>query len=112
MFNRIHVSDIGRAIDAGFARRRGSGVWNVTDDEPAPAPEVVAYAAVLAGVEPPPLIPFAQADLSDMARSFYGANRRVSNRALKADLGAALAYPTYREGLRALWAAGEGKWAE
>lgn len=108
VFNRIHVSDIGRAIDRAFAHG-GSGVWNVTDDEPAPAPVVVAYAAGLMGTEPPPIVPFARADLSPMARSFYGANRRVSNRALKRELGATLAYPTYREGLDALWAAGEGR---
>ncbi len=108
VFNRIHVADIGRAIDRALARGE-SGVWNVADDEPAPAPDVVAYAAALMGVEPPPPVPFAEAELSPMARSFYGANRRVSNRALKEDLGVALGYPTYREGLRALWEAGEGR---
>ncbi len=108
VFNRIHVGDIGRAVDRAFATD-GVGVWNVTDDEPAPAPDVVAYAAALMGVEPPPLLPFAEAELSPMARSFYGANRRVANRALKDGLGVELRYPTYRAGLDALWAAGEGK---
>ena len=106
VFNRIHVDDIGRAISAVLTHDGPSGAWNVADDEPAPAPEVVAYAARLLGVAPPPLVPFAEAELSSMARSFYGANRRVSNRALKEDLGVRLGYPTYRDGLAALGRAG------
>lgn len=108
VFNRIHVADIGRAIEAAFARTGGSGIWNVADDEPAPAPAVIDYAAGLLGMEPPPPVPFEQAQLSPMARSFYAANRRIGNAALKRDLGVQLAYPTFREGLDALFAAGEG----
>ena len=44
-----------------------------------------------------------------MARSFYAENRRASNRKLKEKLGVTLAYPTYKEGLKALWKAGEGR---
>lgn len=108
VFNRIHVADIGRAIEAGFATPDRRAVWNVADDEPAPAPDVIAYAAGLLGLEPPPRIPFEEAQLSPMARSFYAANRRIGNVALKTDLGVRLAYPTFREGLDALFAAGEG----
>ena len=102
VFNRIHVEDIGRAIAAAFAADDPHGVWNVTDDEPAPAPDVVAYGAGLLGLEPPPLVPFDEVDLSPMARSFYGANRRVSNRAIKERLGVVLRFPTYRDGLDGL----------
>lgn len=109
VFNRIHVGDIVRSIDAAFAYDGPGAAWNVTDDEPAPAPDVVAFAARLMGVEPPPPVPFATAELSPMARSFYAANRRVSNQALRTRLGVRLAYPTYREGLSALWADGEGR---
>lgn len=102
VFNRIHVDDIGRAIAGALATDHAHGAWNVTDDEPAPAPDVVAYAATLLGIAPPPLLRFAEAELSPMARSFYGANRRVRNAALKRDLGVMLRYPTYREGLDGL----------
>lgn len=108
VFNRIHVTDIGRAIEAGLRAGHGGGVWNVADDEPAPAPDVIAYAAGLLGMEPPPPIPFEDAQLSPMARSFYAANRRIGNAALKVGLGVTLAYPTFREGLNALFEAGEG----
>ena len=108
VFNRIHVIDIGQAIRAALDHAAPPRVVNVTDDEPAPASDVVTYAADLMGMEPPPLVPFAEAELSPMARSFYGANRRVRNGVLRRDLGVALRYPTYRAGLDALRASGEG----
>jgi hypothetical protein len=46
--------------------------------------------------------------MSAMARSFYGDNKRVSIAKLETMLGFAPKYPSYREGLRALAAAGEG----
>jgi nucleoside-diphosphate-sugar epimerase len=110
VFNRIHVADIAQAIEACFTRNADS-VFNVADDEPAPPQDVIAFAAELLGIAPPPEIPFeqARATLSAMAQSFYADNRRVRNGKLKTALGVRLAYPTYREGLRALLAAGEGR---
>jgi nucleoside-diphosphate-sugar epimerase len=102
VFNRIHVEDIARAVEAAFAPNAPTGIFNVTDDAPAPPQDVIAYAAELFGIEPPPEIPFESADLTSMARSFYSSNKRVSNRRLKEQLGVTLAYPNYREGLRAL----------
>jgi nucleoside-diphosphate-sugar epimerase len=110
VFNRIHVTDIAQAIDACFAQN-ATGVFNLADDEPAPPQDVIAFAAELMGKVPPPEIPFdqARAGMSAMAQSFYAENRRVRNGKIKQTLGVQLAYPTYREGLRALFATGEGK---
>lgn len=102
VFNRIHVDDIAQTLEAELARR-ADGVFNLADDEPSPPQDVVAFAANLMGVEPPPEVPFEEADLSPMAKSFYGENKRVSNRRLREELGVALCYPTYRDGLTALW---------
>jgi hypothetical protein len=63
---------------------------------------VVAFGCRLLGVDPPPEIPFEKADLSPMAQSFWVDNKRVDNRLMKRELGVALRYPTYREGLSAL----------
>jgi nucleoside-diphosphate-sugar epimerase len=106
VFNRIHVGDIAQAIDAALARN-ASGIFNVADDEPTPAADPIAFAAQLMGVEPPPEIPFAQAapTMSPMALSFWQECRRVKNDKLKRELGVSLRYPTYREGLRALFEA-------
>lgn len=109
VFNRIHVTDIAQAIHAAFSATQPGNVYNVTDDEPAPPQDVVTYAAGILGVPPPPEQDFAAAQLSPMARSFYGENKRVSNARMKRDLNVDLAYPTYREGLRALRDAGEGR---
>jgi nucleoside-diphosphate-sugar epimerase len=104
IFNRIHVEDIAQAIDAALARR-ASGIFNVADDEPSPPGEPLAFAAQLLGVPPPLEIPYEQAEaaMSPLARRFWQECRRVSNDKLKRGLGVTLRYPTYREGLRALF---------
>jgi nucleoside-diphosphate-sugar epimerase len=102
VFNRIQVDDIAAVLAASLERPQPGAIYNVTDDEPAPPQEVVTFAADLAGVEPPPEEPFVAATLTPMARSFYGENKRVRSRRLRTELGVTLAFPTYREGLRAL----------
>ncbi|WP_298242416.1 SDR family oxidoreductase [uncultured Bradyrhizobium sp.] len=108
VFNRIHVDDIATAIKAAIHHGSG-GTWNVCDDEPTPPQDVIAYAATLMGVAPPPEEDFATAEMSAMARSFYASSARVSNAKLKRELGITLVHPTYRHGLDALWRAGEGR---
>lgn len=105
VFNRIHVADIAQAIEGAFLRRI-HGLFNVSDDEPAPGEEVVAYAAALLGVEPPPVVPYdvAEPSMSPMAKSFYGEVKRVRNDRMKRELGVTLRHPTYREGIGALYA--------
>ena len=104
IFNRIHVADIAQAIDAAFTRQ-ASGIFNVADDAPSPPGDPIVFAAQLLGVAPPPEIPFAQAaqTMSPMALSFWQECRRVRNDKLKNELGVTLRYPTYREGLKALF---------
>ncbi|SFM25292.1 SDR family oxidoreductase [Methylobacterium pseudosasicola] len=102
VFNRIHVDDIATTLLASLDRPRPGAVYNVTDDEPTPPQTVTEHAAALTGLPLPPEIDFETADLSPMARSFYGENKRVRNRLIRDELGVTLAYPTYREGLAAL----------
>ena len=54
------------------------------------------------GVAPPPEQDYDTAEMTPMARSFYGENKRVSNARIKRELEFAFNYPTYREGLAAL----------
>jgi nucleoside-diphosphate-sugar epimerase len=102
VFSRIHVADIVQVLRTSMARPNAGAVYNVCDDDPAPPWEVVEYAAELLGIPAPPAVPFEQAELSDMARSFYDDNKRVRNERIKRELGVQLMYPSYREGLRAL----------
>ena len=104
LFSRIHVDDIANVLEASMARPRPGAVYNVADDAPAPAAEVVAHAASLLGVPPPPLEAFDPERLSPMAREFYAETRRVSNRRIKTELGVALRYPDYKAGLAAILA--------
>jgi nucleoside-diphosphate-sugar epimerase len=104
VFNHIHVDDIAQAIDAAFAGAV-SGVFNVADDEPSPASDPLTFAAQLMGIRPPPEVAYEQAaaSMSEMAKSFWQECRRANNDKLKRELGVSLLYPTYRDGLRALW---------
>lgn len=108
VFSRIHRDDIARAVLAAMANApaRGARVFNLADDEPAASAEVIAEAARLLGLAPPPETPFAAAapGMSPMARSFWAENRRVRNDITKEALGLAWRYPSYREGLAAILA--------
>jgi nucleoside-diphosphate-sugar epimerase len=102
VFNRIHADDVARVLAAAIDRDVGHRVFNVGDDEPAPPEDVVAYAAELLGLPPPPPVAFELAGLTGMAASFWAECKRVRNTRIRRDLGVELLYPTYREGLRAL----------
>jgi nucleoside-diphosphate-sugar epimerase len=107
VFSRIHVDDIAAVLEASIAKPNPGAAYNVCDDDPAPPQDVIAYAAALLGVEPPPEVPFAHAapSMSEMARSFYADSKRVANTRIKAELEVKLAFPDYRTGLKALLAA-------
>lgn len=100
VFSRAHVEDIAEALRLAILARPSLRIFNICDDEPAPSDEVIAFAAQLAGLEPPPAVAFEAAGLSPAARRFYAECKRVSNARIKAALGWRPAFPTYREGLR------------
>jgi len=102
VFSRIRVEDIARATLFLIERKLG-GVYNVTDHRPAPAQDIIEHAAGLMGVPVPPDIPFESAELSPMARSFYGENKRVKNAKIR-DLGFEFSYPDYEMSLKEMWA--------
>lgn len=105
-FGRIHRDDIARAVCAAMRQDRAPGtrILHLADDEPAESAAVIAEAASLLGMAPPPEIDFDEAEptMSPMARSFWTENRKVNSRATQEQLGLAWLYPTYREGLRAI----------
>jgi nucleoside-diphosphate-sugar epimerase len=105
VFSRIHRDDIVQILLASFAHPNPGAAYNVCDDDAADPAEVTTYACRLLNVAPPPEVPFAEAQLSPMARSFYDDNKRVRNDRIKRELGVVLKYPDYRSGLTALLAA-------
>ena len=108
VFNRIHTTDIAQVLMASIESPCRNAIYNVADDEPGPPQDVIAHAADLLGREPPPEVPFEEAEMTSMARTFYEDNKRVRNTRIKTELGVSLRYPTYRQGLQALLEAGEG----
>jgi nucleoside-diphosphate-sugar epimerase len=105
VFSRIHVDDIAHVLHAALQRPH-PGIYNVCDDDPASPEDILGLAADMLGLPPPPIVPYEQADMTPMARSFYAENKRVRNDRIKTVLGVTLDYPTYREGLAAILAAG------
>lgn len=106
VFSRIHVDDIAQVLEASIARPNPGRIYNLCDDAPAPPEDVLSHAAALLGLPEPPAIPYDEATLTPMARSFYAESKRVRNDRIKAELGVRLLYPDYRAGLAAVLQAG------
>jgi len=102
VFNRIHVEDIAVALSASIAKPEPGEIYNLCDDLPAAPQDVVAFGSELLGLPPPKEVPFERADMSPMARSFYGESKRVSNAKIKRQLGFSPTYPDYESGLASL----------
>jgi nucleoside-diphosphate-sugar epimerase len=102
-FSRIHVDDIVGAVIASINNPRHGSTYNIVDDLAAETDDLIKFSCSLLGCSLPEAIPFAEANLSPMARSFYSDNRTVSNSLMKSDLNYTLKYPSYREGLKAIF---------
>ena len=101
LFNRIHLQDITGIIMAAMAQPSARRILNLTDNMPAKQGDVVRYAASLLGVAPPPTIPYEEAELTPMARSFYKSRRKLRSVRVQSQLGYRLTYPNYKLGLEA-----------
>ena len=101
-FNRIHVVDIARVVMAAMEKPRANRILNLADGSPCEAGDVIRYAAELLEVDPPVPVPFADADLSPMARSFYATSRKVDSSRIKQELNIDLLYPDYKSGMAAV----------
>lgn len=97
--NRIHVDDIATAVAASIRSPNPHAIYNLADDDPCPPQDVLQFAATLLRVRAVDEVPFEDADMSDMARSFYSEVRRTSNERAKKDLDWFPQFPSYREGL-------------
>lgn len=104
VFSRIHIADIIQTLKASMQTPHPGRIYNIADNEPAPSHEVIRYGAELLEIPPPPLIPFKEATLSSLSRSFYHDSKRVCNQRLLKELTPNLLFPTYREGLRDIYA--------
>ena len=102
VFGRVHIADIAQTLYASTQKPNPGALYNVSDDEPAPPQDIISHAADLMGVPHPPRVPFEDADLGPMARSFYSECKRVKNDRIKDELGVKLKYKGYKEALAAI----------
>ena len=102
------MSPISRAFLASINKPNPGAVYNLCDDDPAPPQAVLEHAAKLLGLPVPLAVPFEEAEMSPMARSFYSDSKRVRNDRIKDELGVTLSYPDYKTGLAALLEAETG----
>jgi len=103
VFSRIHVDDLAQTLEASMVRPQPGEIYNVSDDHPSPPRETVEFACGLLNQALPPLISYESAKLTETARGFYKANKKVSNEKIKKNLGVRLQYPDYRIGLNSLF---------
>ena len=103
VFSRIHADDIAQAIALSLEKPEAKGAFNLADDWPDTQPNVMTGAAQIAGLPGPSIEPFDPDKASPMQASFYAECRRVSNARAKAALGWRPSYPSWREGLQAIW---------
>ena len=108
---RIHLDDIVGAVLASIQNPNPGAIYNVTDDEPMPPQDIIAYACKILGVDAPDEMAYddVKAHLPPIVQEFYGDNKRVSNKRLKEELGYTFKHPNYRDGLDALLAKEKAK---
>ncbi len=99
-FSRVHVEDIVKAVTLSMNSPTPGEIYNLADDKPAPLHEIYRYAARIMRLPPPELIPFEHAEMSEMMREFFCANKKISNQKIKEKLSLNLKYPSYKEGLQ------------
>jgi nucleoside-diphosphate-sugar epimerase len=104
VFSRVHVEDIALVLESSLLRPNPGAIYNVCDDDPASPEDVLSLAAQLLGLPEPPMVPYEDAEMTPLARSFYAENKRVRNDRIKRELGVSLRFPTYREGLEGILA--------
>lgn len=97
-FSRIHVDDICSAIIRSMDQPSPGSIYNIVDDYPAPASDVLDFLCDELGKPRLKGIPFDQADISPALKSFYADNKRVSNRLTKEKLNWQPQFPSFKEG--------------
>jgi nucleoside-diphosphate-sugar epimerase len=98
----VHLDDAASATVLAV-EQQAKGVFNVVDDEPAPASEWLPYLAACAGVKPPMRVPkwLARMLAGDAAVTMMTEGRGFCNAKAKRELGWELRYPSWRQGFKA-----------
>ncbi|MFH8927029.1 NAD-dependent epimerase/dehydratase family protein [Streptomyces pristinaespiralis] len=97
----IHLDDAASATVLAV-EQQAKGVFNIADDEPAPASAWLPHLAACAGAKPPMRIPKSLARLlaGEVAVVMMTEGRGFSNAKAKRELGWELRHPSWREGFK------------
>ena len=99
LFNRIHVEDIVGVVEKAMSSSSKTKIFNLSDDLPATQLDVAKFAASLLKKNCPEIVSLKSEMVSEMAKSFYKEEKKVSNKKLKDELGYKLVFPSFKEGL-------------
>lgn len=97
----VHLDDAAGATVLAV-EQRARGVFNIVDDEPAPAGEWLPYLAECAGAKRPMRVPawLARPLAGDVAVTMMTEGRGFSNAKAKRELGWELRHPSWRQGFK------------
>jgi nucleoside-diphosphate-sugar epimerase len=97
----VHLDDAASATVLAV-EQRATGVFNIVDDEPAPASEWLPYLAECAGAKPPMRVPkwLARLLAGEVVVIMMTEGRGFSNAKAKRELGWELRYPSWRQGFK------------
>jgi nucleoside-diphosphate-sugar epimerase len=97
----VHLDDAASATVLAV-EQQARGVFNIVDDEPAPAREWLPYLAACAGAKRPLRVPrwLARMLAGDVAVTMMTEGRGFSNAKAKRQLGWELRYPSWRQGFK------------
>jgi nucleoside-diphosphate-sugar epimerase len=97
----LHADDAAEATVVAVTR--GEGVYNIVDDEPAPAAQWLPYLADVLGARPPYRLPVWLGRLAagEVGASLLTQIRGSSNAKARRELGWQPVWPSWREGFRA-----------
>jgi nucleoside-diphosphate-sugar epimerase len=97
----VHLDDAASATVLAV-EQQAEGVFNVVDDEPAPASEWLPYLAACAGAKPPMRVPrwLARPLAGEVAVTIMTEGRGFSNAKARRELGWELLYPSWRKGFK------------
>ncbi|MFC8130343.1 NAD-dependent epimerase/dehydratase family protein [Streptomyces sp. NPDC057302] len=97
----VHLDDAASATVLAV-EQKARGVFNIVDDEPAPAAQWLPYLASCAGAKPPMRVPkwLARMIAGDVAVTMMTEGRGFSNAKAKRELGWEPRYPSWRQGFR------------
>ena len=99
-FSRIHVEDIALALLESFKKPTPGEIFNITDDFPCNSDEIVKFGCKLLKKELPAPVSLESDKVSEMTRSFYSDNKRVSNKKIKRILDWTPKFINYKLGIK------------